>query len=445
MVWPAVAVVPAGDVLVVQRGFVCNANNKLPRYSCVEAASRPILFIDEAIPPVWHAIDKAVYRVLRVAGQEAGFIVVVAGTAAMCANLLSDKASLVSAGGSRVGPWARVVMTRPFVPDRLALDTGVLAGLQPLLDCVRTRGRLVWALRAAARTVVLPPGTALSPVQCLAIVKEAGRQLWSNKTIESAERRAESALPFLAGYLGPGPVVAPLPGLTVAAMVARGYHEPAIHVGGGRVAAPQYVDITLTSVGKITLRVGDLNRVVEVRRDGASDPCEFGSVEAVATVIAPDAAVESLFALALARGAFSDITQFCDAVKALPASPSQLHARSADGAWFEHIGVAALVVASHLCDALLVGRELRVPGGRFVEVLGRLLGAKPFPAGDVGKLAGWHIPPMAAASRRLERPEKCAGLAGVCGLVRTGKNAPYDAVAYPLFAAPAAGAAGRRQ
>ena len=97
-------------------------------------------------------------------------------------------------------------------------------------------GAAVWALLAAFCETEVDTTT---PAWCLEVVKRAGKRLWAGKDLEGDNMWAESALPFLAGYLGPGPVVAPLPGLTVAAMVARGYHEPAIHVGGGRVAAPQ--------------------------------------------------------------------------------------------------------------------------------------------------------------------------------------------------------------
>mgnify|MGYP000656194241 CR=1 FL=1 len=76
-----------------------------------------------------------------------------------------------------------------------------------------------------------PLGRSPTPLQCLDVVRAAGRQLWESKDFRDqpnardasdAARWACSVLPYPAGYLGPGPCVAPLPGLTVPTPVVLG-------------------------------------------------------------------------------------------------------------------------------------------------------------------------------------------------------------------------------
>ena len=78
------------------------------------------------------------------------------------------------------------------------------------------------------------------------------------------------------------------------------------------------------------------------------------------TVQCADAGVEPMFALALACGALLSAEAFFTIVQAARPSYAQMHARPADGPWFEYVGVAALVVASHLCTAEMYGGLLRV-------------------------------------------------------------------------------------
>jgi hypothetical protein len=145
-------------------------------------------------------------------------------------------------------------------------------GLQPLLKLVGTRGRVLWALRSAAgelRSLRKPLGPTPTALQCLEVVKNAGRLLWGAKLPEetsphATEIEAQSVLPYVAGYMGPGVCVAPLPGLTVTSLVAGGYHEPAVHVGAGRVAAPHYVEVNRWHRAMPQYTIGHLDRLTQL-------------------------------------------------------------------------------------------------------------------------------------------------------------------------------------
>ncbi len=243
-------------------------------------------------------------------------------------------------------------------------------------------------------------------------------------------------LPFVSGYMSPGKAEQALPGTTVVGLVARGYHEPAVHLGAWRVAGPNFVDIAVVASADgrhLELSIG--GRRVE-GPDGMA--IKFHSIDHIMGVMHPG--VESVLSLALAGGAFSSVKWFRKVLGHVLMPPPQLQTLSASGAWFEHNAAAALVVASHLCAPMDVGGLLRIDAAEFVAYVCQLLGPESFdPAPlDLAKALRRFpmLPPLSAVTQRV-RAEVCDVLAGVCGLERTSATSPYDAVAYPLFVASA--------